>query len=329
MEKFKLASSSLGDRLKTGSAQMGRIVSAKMKEILQAPTPESKMVDDATSEHLEEPNWGLNLRICSMISSEEINGNEVVKAIKRKLAGKVAVSQMLSLELLELCSSNCEKVFSEVASEKILDEMVRMIEDPKTDQGNKIKALGLIEAWGDSQDLKYLPVFHQTLKNLKIKEMNNESSIDETAHPFHSLESYMFQEPISPPERYPYPSQPELGLNDSDQSSEEKKEALEIARNSHDILSSIVNSPTGAETIKDDLTVKMVEKCKHSLSYVQMIAESTIDDEAIMFEALNLHDQLGEIISKYEAMDSIEVSDSERSILPESSNAGKAIEMNE
>lgn len=162
-DKLKLASSSLGERLKTGGAQMSRMLSSKVKEILQAPTPESKMVDEATLETMEEPNWGLNLRICAMISSEEFNGTEVVKAIKRKLQqGKSVVTQRLSLDLLETCTSNCDKVFSEVASEKVPDDMIRMIDDPKTDHGNRVRAMQLIRAWGESEDLKYLPIFRQT-----------------------------------------------------------------------------------------------------------------------------------------------------------------------
>jgi hypothetical protein len=72
MDKLKL--SEWGERLKTGGAQMSRLVSDKVKEILQTPTPESKMVDEATLETMEEPNWGLNLRICSMINSQEFSG---------------------------------------------------------------------------------------------------------------------------------------------------------------------------------------------------------------------------------------------------------------
>lgn len=162
MDKLKLASSSFSERLKTGGAQVGRIVSTKMKEILHGLTPESKMVDEATSETMEEPNWGLNLRICAMINSEEFSGAEIVKAIKKKITCKSVVSQRRSLDLLEACSSNCEKVFSEVASEKVLEDMVRMIEDPMTNHGNREMASNLIRVWGESEDLMYLPAFRQT-----------------------------------------------------------------------------------------------------------------------------------------------------------------------
>lgn len=167
MDKVKLAALGErlkigGERLKTGGAEIGRKVSGKMKEILQGPSQEAKMVDEATSETLEEPNWGLNLRICNLLNSEEFDGMEVVRAIKKKISSSNDVSQRLSLDLLETCAMNCDKVFSEVASEKVLDEMVKMIENPQTLYANRRRAMQLIEAWGKSEDLAYLPVFRQT-----------------------------------------------------------------------------------------------------------------------------------------------------------------------
>lgn len=270
---------------------MSRMVSAKMKEILQGPTPESKMVDEATLETMEEPNWSLNLRICGMINSEEFNGTEIVKAIKKKLVlSKNTVTQRLSLDLLETCTSNCEKVFSEVASEKVLDDMVKMIGDPKTDSGNRIKAMELITAWGESEDLSYLPVFRQTYMNLKRQ---------------YPLESHMNEQLLSPPESYPIP---DTGLQNHDttyigESIEEKKEFLVVTRNSLEILSSILNSEVEPKPIKDDLAVSMLESCKRSLSVIQRIVESTSGDEGLMFEALNLHDELRQIISRYEEIE--------------------------
>ncbi|XP_015088540.1 TOM1-like protein 2 [Solanum pennellii] len=292
MDKLKMASSSLGERLKTGGAQMSRMVSAKMKEILQGPTPESKMVDEATLETMEEPNWSLNLRICGMINSEEFNGTEIVKAIKKKLVlSKSPVTQRLTLDLLETCTSNCEKVFSEVASEKVLDDMIKMIDDPKTDSGNRIKAMELITAWGESEDLSYLPVFRQTYMNLKRQ---------------YPLESHMNEQLLSPPESYPIP---DTGMRNHEQTTyigesiEEKKELLVVTRNSLEILSSIMNSDVEPKPIKDDLAVSMLENCKQSLSVIQRIVESTSGDEGLMFEALNLHDELRQVISRYEEME--------------------------
>ncbi|KAM7528722.1 hypothetical protein LguiB_032132 [Lonicera macranthoides] len=43
------------------------------------------------------------------------------------------------------------------------------------------------------------------------------------------------------------------------------------------------------------------EKCKESFP-VRRIAQSTIDDEAMLFEVLNLHDELQQVISRSEEM---------------------------
>ncbi|CAI9107630.1 OLC1v1007028C1 [Oldenlandia corymbosa var. corymbosa] len=309
LDKLKIASSSFGERLKTGGAQMSRLVSSKMKEILQGPTPESKMVDEATLETMEEPNWGLNLRICAMINSEEFNGTEIVKAIKKKLLGKSPVSQRLSLDLLETCSSNCEKVFSEVASEKVLDDMMKVIDDPKTDHENRVKAMQLIRVWGESEDLMYLPVFRQTYTNLKTRTIIPETPDNNLPQLQHHLGTYVDQDPLSPPESYPVP---EMGLHNVEhdmfrshggQSVEEKRELLLVTRNTLDLFSSILNAEDGANPVKNELTTSMLENCKQSLPTIQGIIEGTVDDEGLLIEALSLHDELQQVISRYEQME--------------------------
>ncbi|KAI4349390.1 hypothetical protein L6164_009982 [Bauhinia variegata] len=318
MDKSKLTQ--FGERLKMGGAQMGRIVSGKVKEILQSPTPESKMVDEATLETLEEPNWGMNLRICAMINSEEFNGSEIVKAIKKKISGKSVVSQKLSLDLLEACTMNCEKVFSEVASEKVLEDLVRMIDNPQTDQENRRKAFQLIRAWGESEDLAYLPVFHQTYMSLKEKVGPSDLEGGNLSDLPYSLETYIHQEPIHAPEEDPIPDTGVPRINDFSFSSshpgltvEEKKEYLVIARNSLELLSSILNSDVEPKPVKEDLTVSLLEKCRQSLPVIKGIVEGTTNDEEILFEALYLNDELQQIVSKYEDLESAQNSGAQQS----------------
>ncbi|XP_028758373.1 TOM1-like protein 2 [Neltuma alba] len=308
MDKLNLAQ--LGEKLKTSGAQMGRIVSDKMKEILQTPTPESKMVDEATSEILEEPNWGMNLRICAMINSGEFNGSEIVKAIKKKILSKNPVSQRLSLDLLEACTMNCDKVFSEVASEKVLEDMVRMIDNPQTHHQNRRRALQLIRAWGESEDLAYLPVFRQTYMSLKGRNMPVEMDGENSAHMPSSLESHVHEDSLDPPESYPIPDAAfhemdgsALSSNPRSLSIEEKKEHLVIARNSLELLSTILNSGAEPKLLKEDVTVSLLEKCRQSLSVIKVIVESTTDDEGTLFEALNLNDELQQVVSKYEELE--------------------------
>ena len=60
---------------------------------------------------------------------------------------KVPRVQYLGLVLLETISKNCEKAFSKFAAERVLDEMVNIVDDPQTVVNNRSKALILIEAW--------------------------------------------------------------------------------------------------------------------------------------------------------------------------------------
>ncbi|KAK4281291.1 hypothetical protein QN277_012807 [Acacia crassicarpa] len=332
MDKLNLAQ--LGEKLKTSGAQMSRIVSDKMKEILQTPTPESKMVDEATSEMLEEPNWGMNLRICAMINSGEFNGSEIVKAIKKKISSKNPVSQMLSLDLLEACTMNCEKVFSEVASEKVLEDMVRMIDNPQTDHQIRRRALQLIRAWGESEDLAYLPVFRQTYMSLKGRNMPLETDGGNSAHVPYSLESHVPEDSLDPPESYPVPVAPlhamsgsALPSNPRSLSVEEKKEHLVIARNSLELLSTILNSGAEPKLLKEDVTVSLLERCMQSLSIMKVIVESTTDDEGTLFEALNLNDELQQVVSKYEELEAAQDSGAQPPLVADAAeHAAKAVQ---
>ena len=47
----------------------------------------------------------------------------------------------------------------------------------------------------------------------------------------------------------------------------------------------------------------MLENCKQSLPVIQGIVESTVDDEGLLFEALSIHDELQQIISRYQQME--------------------------
>ncbi|XP_072970644.1 TOM1-like protein 2 [Typha angustifolia] len=332
MDRLKLAA--LGERLKSGSerlksggVEVGRKVSGKMKEILQGQSQEAKIVDEATSDALEEPNWGLNLRICGFLNSEEFNGSEVVRAIKKKIASRNAVSQRLSLDLLEACAMNCDKIFSEIASEKVLEEMVRMIDNPQANYGNRQRALQLIEAWGESEDLAYLPIYKQTYMSLKTRKMQASAQDDVNSTSLLSSNEPSFAYPVAPPDRYPYPDMNQLntGSSPSVQHSrdlvEQKKEILVVTRNSIEILSSILNSEVKEKPIENELALSMVEKCKESQPVVQRIIQSTIDDEAMLIEALNLHDELEQVLAKYEELKLTHLADNGESI-SESSASG-------
>lgn len=60
--------------------------------------------------------------------------------------------------------------------------------------------------------------------------------------------------------------------------------------------------------LQEDLTMNMLDKCKQSQPAIKGIIESTTDDEGMLFEALYLHDELQQVISKYEQLEAAQES---------------------
>lgn len=297
--------SAFGERLKIGGAEVGRKMTAgmssmsfKMKELFQGQNHAEKIVEEATSETLEGPDWAANLEICDMINSEKIDSIEFIRGIKKRIMLNNARVQYLALVLLETCVKNCEKAFSEVASERVLDEMVKLIDDPGTVVNNRNKALILIEAWGESgNELRYLPVYEETYKSLKSRGIRFPGRDNESLAPIFTpprtvsgLESNA--DLVQPQAHHDIPH--ELF------SPEQTKEAFDVAQNSIELLSTVLSSSPQQDALEDDLAPTLVQQCRQSQYTVQRIIETAGDNEALLFEALNVNDELQKVLARYE-----------------------------
>ncbi|KNA18976.1 hypothetical protein SOVF_064510 [Spinacia oleracea] len=294
---------SLGERLKIGGTEVGKKMSAsvssmsdKMKELFQGPNQTDKIVEEATAETLEEPDWATNLEICDMVNQERVNSIDLIRGIKKRIMLKTPRVQYLSMVLLETVVKNCEKAFSEVASERVLDEMVKLIDDPQTVIMNRNKALMLIESWGESSnELRYLPVFEETYKSLRSRGIRFPGRDDESLAP-------VFTPPRSVPEAEVNATlaQPDIPVQSF--SEEDTKEAFNVARNCLELLSTVLSSSPQQDVLQDDLTTTLVQQCRQSQFTVQRIIETATDNEALLFEALNVNDEIQKVLSKYDDM---------------------------
>ncbi|XP_050385159.1 TOM1-like protein 1 [Argentina anserina] len=298
--------SAFGERLKIEGSEVGRkmtaglsSVSFKVKELFQGPNQGDKIVEEATSEALEDPDWALNLEICDMINTERVNSVELIRGIKKRIMLKNPRVQYLSLVLLETVVKNCEKAFSEIAAERVLDEMVKLIDDPQTVVNNRNKALVLIEAWGESTgELRYLPVFEETYKSLRSRGIRFPGRDNESLAP------------IFTPPRSVSASELDAGLSQQIPADipvqsftpEQSKEAFVVARNSIELLSTVFSSSPQQDALQDDLTTTLVYQCRQSQATVQRIIESAGENEALLFEALNVNDEIHKALSKYEEL---------------------------
>ncbi|XP_004511421.1 TOM1-like protein 1 [Cicer arietinum] len=299
---------SLGERLKIGGVEVGRKMSEgmssmsfKVKEFFQGPNQVDKLVEDATSESHEEPDWAMNLDLCDLINTEKVNSVELIRGIKKRIVIKSPRVQYLALVLLETIVKNCEKAFSEVAAERVLDEMVRLIDDPQTVVNNRNKALMMIEAWGESTgELRYLPVYEETYKSLRSRGIRFPGRDNESLAP-------IFTPPRSssvpePPYVDDVPRQFQHDVPVLVFTPEQTKEVFDVARNSIELLSTVLSSSPQQDVLQDDLTTTLVHQCRRSQTTVQRIVETAGDNEALLFEALNVNDEIQKVLTKYEEL---------------------------
>ncbi|KAE8670988.1 putative glucuronoxylan glucuronosyltransferase IRX7-like [Hibiscus syriacus] len=280
-----------GELLKTEGAEVGRKMSAEMssmsfkvKELFQGPNPAHKLVDDATSEALDEPDWALNLDICDMINHEKISSVELIRGIKRRMMLKNPRVQCLSLVLLETCVKNCENAFSEVAAERVLDEMVKLIDDPQTVVNNKNKALMLIESWGESTgELRYLPVYEETYKSLKSRGIRFPGRGNESLAPIFTPPRSVSAAEVDASLANQFQQDMQLQHDAPLQTftSEQTKEAFDVARNRIELLSTVLSSSPQQDALEDDLTTTLVWQCRQTLSkYEELKKPSSVHHEA-------------------------------------------------
>ncbi|XP_073034862.1 TOM1-like protein 1 [Primulina eburnea] len=293
-ERLKIGGNDLGLKLSAGMSS----VSSKMKELFQGPNQADKLVEEATAETLEGPDWATNLELCDMINHDRINSIELIRGIKKRIMLKIPMVQYLALVLLETIVKNCEKAFSEIAAERVLDEMVKLIDDPQTVVNNRNKALTLIESWGESSnELRYLPVYEETYKSLKSRGLRFPGRDDESLAP------------IFTPPRSVSASESNAALSQHHDvnparsfSAEQTKEAFDVARNSIELLGTVLSSSPQQDALQDDLTITLLRQCRESQYTIQSIIESAGDNEALLFEALNVNDEIQKVLSKYEDM---------------------------
>ncbi|KAL3574015.1 hypothetical protein D5086_024628 [Populus alba] len=224
--------SAFGERLKIGGAEVGRKMSAgmssmsfKVKELLQGPNQEDKLVEDATAETLDEPDWAMNLDICDMINHEKVSSVELIRGIKKRIMIKNARS---------------------------------------------LKSRGIRFPGRDNESL--VPIFTPP-RSVSAPEVD--ASLTHQIQHDIPLQSF---------------------------TAEQTKEAFDVARNSIELLTTVLSSSPQQDALQDGLATTLIQQCHQSQLTVQRIIETAGDNEALLFEGLNVNDEIQKVLSKYEEL---------------------------
>uniref|UniRef100_A0A6N2L2Z2 GAT domain-containing protein n=1 Tax=Salix viminalis TaxID=40686 RepID=A0A6N2L2Z2_SALVM len=154
----------------------------------------------------------------------------------------------------------------------------------------------LIEAGESTSELRYLPVYEETYKSLKSRGIRFPSRDNDSLVPI-----------FTPPHSV---SAPEYDIPLQSFTAEQIKEAFDVARNSIELLTTVLSSSPHQDALQDGLATTLVQQCCQSQRTVQRIIETAGDNDALLFEGLNVNDEIQKVLSKYEELKTPSVPDS-------------------
>eukprot|EP00026_Physarum_polycephalum_P004916 Phypoly_transcript_04942.p1 GENE.Phypoly_transcript_04942~~Phypoly_transcript_04942.p1 ORF type:complete len:589 (+),score=123.26 Phypoly_transcript_04942:101-1867(+) len=123
------------------------------------------LVDKATSEYLVQTDWTVVLQICDSLNRENnpLGCRDVLRQATKKMKEKKTRVAMYALELIETLVKNCECMHSYVGGKEFQAELIKLIQNKKTKDAVRNRALELVQYWADSfQTRRDLPLFNQT-----------------------------------------------------------------------------------------------------------------------------------------------------------------------
>jgi len=147
-------------------------------------------------------------------------------------------------------------------------------------------------------------VYEETYKSLRSRGIRFPGRDDESLAP-------IFTPPRSVPAVEPYSEAAQEGYQEIPDESfvpartvpaVQVNEAFEVARNSVELLSTVLSSSPQKEVLQDDLTTTLVQQCQQCQYTIQRIVETAGDNEAQLFEALSIHEELQKVLAKYEEL---------------------------
>ncbi|WOK95854.1 hypothetical protein Cni_G04561 [Canna indica] len=261
-------------------------------------------VEKATSDLLMGPDWTLNMDICDSINSDNWQGKDVVKAVKKRLQHKNPKVQFLALTLLETMIKNCgDYVHFQVVEREILQEMVKIVRK-KTDMQVRGKILVLLDSWQEAfggAGGKY-PQYYWAYADLKRSGVQFPERLPDSTlifTPAHASPS------TRPQAGYGMPSNSSLRLNEAmaSEMANLSLSDLDSMQSVMELLSEMLKAvnPIDRAAVKDEVIIDLVNQCRSNQNKL-MQSINSIRDEELLGRGLELNDSLQSLLAKHDAI---------------------------
>ncbi|XP_034690832.1 TOM1-like protein 5 isoform X1 [Vitis riparia] len=259
-----------------------------------------ELVNSATSEKLTEMDWTKNIEICELVGRDQRQAKDVTKAIKKRLGSKNSNTQLLAVMLLEMLMNNIgEPVHRQVIDNGLLPILVKIVKK-KTDLPVREKIFLLLDATQTSlggASAKF-PQYYSAYYDLvsagvqfpqrpcAISSDPPTSQENRNSSPGVELVSSKHEEVVQQASQVV----PESSII------QKAGAALEVLR---DVLDAVdTQHPEGA---KDEFTLDLVEQCSFQKQRVMHLV-MTSRDEKVVSQAIELNEQLHQILVRHDAL---------------------------
>ncbi|XP_077214046.1 ENTH/VHS/GAT family protein [Tasmannia lanceolata] len=269
----------------------------------------SELVNSATSEKLKEMDWTKNIEICELVARDQGKAKDVIKAIKKRLGNKNADTQLYAVMLLEMLMNNCgDYIHKLVIDTGILPILVKMVKK-KSDLPVREKIFLLLDATqtslgGASGKFPQYYAAYYDLVSARVQ-FSQRSSVQPPNHPSPNAQANDLPiEKSIPPNCDGVARQsttqivPDLSIIDKASS------AMEVLREVLDAL-----DPQHPEGASDEFTLDLVEQCSFQKQRVMHLV-MTSRDEKVVSQAIELNEQLDNVLAKHDALLSVRATSS-------------------
>ncbi len=109
-----------------------------------------KLVETATAESLQDPDWGVNIALIDRVNANGIHARDAMKTLKKRLTVRHPAVQMLSLTLLDALMRNCFAAIEYVDRKGFQKVMKTLATEKGTSYLVRNKVLELLKLWGEA-----------------------------------------------------------------------------------------------------------------------------------------------------------------------------------
>ncbi|XP_031494516.1 TOM1-like protein 6 isoform X2 [Nymphaea colorata] len=264
----------------------------------------ASLVEKATSDHLVDPDWAINLEISDLLNSNPLDSKDVMKAVKRRIGNRNSKIQLLALMLLEMLVKNCgEYVWCQVVETNILQKIIKLAQQT-VDLKVRDKILMLILAWKEAfggPGGKF-PQFFWAYNELRMSGLVfpqlSGDSVPIITPPARQLSAPTPQVVYGIPVHVARQLDETRIFDANNRRSVDMKSAYNVTSVLEEILDAI--NPRDHQALKDEVVLDLVNQCCiNQKRIVELI--NMIEDEAVLKEALTLSDNLQAVLAKYDA----------------------------